>query len=271
MIRFVRRFAVVLLASFAIALPARATTYSVDFTDIWWNANEDGWGVTVTQQGEVVFATFFIYGPDRSARWFSAALFPAAGPVSVVKFSGDMFRSAGSFYGDATFTKDPAAKVGTATLTFNSATTGTLAYTIDGVAVTKQIVRQSFRGNNLAGNYFGGLISNRTNCNLMPFADATGDVTIAHTDSNVVIQVVFAPAPDIGACVFRGSYVPLGRVGTISNGTWSCTVGNTTAVQGINFTMTNIDGQGNGFHAGFIATDSSSCVYNGRMGGIRIP
>ena len=276
MIRFARHFIAVFLASLAIAMPARATTYSIDLTDIWWaGPTEDGWGVTVSQQGEVIFATFFIYGADRSARWFSAALFPVASPAGLTVFSGDMFRSTGSFYGAANFTKDPATKVGTVTMSFNSASTATLTYTIDGVSVTKQILRQTFRNTNLTGDYTGGLVSNRTSCTnaaLNGFADVQGQLTVTHTDPSIVLQVGFtATDGSAGSCVFRGVYVPSGRLGTISSGTWSCVAGNATVVQGVSFSMTNIDAQLNGFHGNFVATDQGQCLYNGRFGAVRNP
>ena len=37
---------------------ASANTFTTDLTDLWWNANESGWGVTATHQREVVFLTF---------------------------------------------------------------------------------------------------------------------------------------------------------------------------------------------------------------------
>ena len=58
----------------AIAGAAQATTHSTDYTDLWWNspdASEDGWGVNVVQQGDIVFATFFIYGADGTPRALS--------------------------------------------------------------------------------------------------------------------------------------------------------------------------------------------------------
>jgi hypothetical protein len=273
MIRSIRRFAAVLLASLAVALPAHATTFSVDFTDIWWNASEDGWGVTVSQQGDTIFVTFFIYGTDRTPRWYSGAIFPTAGPANAATFTGDLVQSTGSYFGDSTFTKSPGIKVGTVTMTFTSPSAATLAYNINGVSVTKQIVRQTFRGNNLAGNYSGGLVSDRTGCRDSTqngFADVTGPLTVTHAEPSVVMQVDFSTSTSSGACVYRGNYVAQGRVGTISNGTWSCAVGGTTLFQG-NFTMTNIDGQANGFNAAFAATDTGSCVYNGRFGGVRYP
>ena len=48
-----RRLAATLLAFAAIALPARAGSLTVDFSDLWWNdpnGSESGWGVNVIQQ-----------------------------------------------------------------------------------------------------------------------------------------------------------------------------------------------------------------------------
>ena len=54
-----------------VASPAFANTFMSDFSDLWWNANESGWGVTVTQQREVAFFTFFIYGADGKPAWYT--------------------------------------------------------------------------------------------------------------------------------------------------------------------------------------------------------
>ena len=59
------------VAALAIAAPAAAgTTYSTDFSDIWWNPAEDGWGVQIVQQYNVAFATVYVYGADGQPRWF---------------------------------------------------------------------------------------------------------------------------------------------------------------------------------------------------------
>ena len=267
-----RRFAAAFLACLAIAMPARATNYSIDLTDIWW-AGEDGWGVTISQQGSILFATFFIYGADRSARWFTSAISPVAAPSGSSAWSGDLFRSTGSFYGQVPFTGDkPATKVGTVTMTFTSANNATLVYTIDGVQVTKQITRQTFQGNSLAGVYTGGAVMDRSGCSnssLNGIADLQGQVTITQNDPSVVMSVNNSGAAT--NCTFRGVYVPSGRLGSISGGTWSCVVGSTTVIQGTTFSMGNIDGQVNGLTSNFTGTDSSGCQYSGRFGGIRNP
>ena len=49
---FLRRLAAMALLGLAAVLPARATPYSTDYSDLWWaGPAEDGWGVNVIQQG----------------------------------------------------------------------------------------------------------------------------------------------------------------------------------------------------------------------------
>lgn len=65
------RYLFLSLVALAIAGAAQATTHSTDYTDLWWNSpdnSESGWGVNVVQQGDIVFATFFIYGADGTPR-----------------------------------------------------------------------------------------------------------------------------------------------------------------------------------------------------------
>ncbi len=50
---------------------ASATNYQ----DLWWNApagSESGWGLNITQQSDVIFATWFTYDTDGSPLWLSA-------------------------------------------------------------------------------------------------------------------------------------------------------------------------------------------------------
>jgi hypothetical protein len=42
-----------------------------NYTDLWWNPEESGWGINVTHQGEILFATLFTYGGDGEPDWFA--------------------------------------------------------------------------------------------------------------------------------------------------------------------------------------------------------
>ncbi|APV51295.1 hypothetical protein BWI17_17345 [Betaproteobacteria bacterium GR16-43] len=119
---------------------ASATNYQ----DLWWNPAESGWGLNLTQQGNILFATLFTYGLDGRGIWYFMSAGQRQGDGS---FTGDLYRTVGSPFNAAPFTPlSPAdvTRVGAMTLRFTNGETGTLQYTVDGIAVTKSIVRQVF-------------------------------------------------------------------------------------------------------------------------------
>jgi len=72
MTSLLRRIAFAFVAAVGISLPASATTFSIDYTDLWYIPTESGWGLNVIQQGNVMFATLFVYGTDNTPRWYVA-------------------------------------------------------------------------------------------------------------------------------------------------------------------------------------------------------
>ncbi len=66
------------LAAASLSSPvASAATVPVNigsqYTDLWWNPQENGWGMNVVQQGETAFITLFVYGPDDKPTWYVAS------------------------------------------------------------------------------------------------------------------------------------------------------------------------------------------------------
>jgi hypothetical protein len=121
---------------------AAATNYQ----DLWWAApagSESGWGVNLTQQGDVIFATWFTYDFDGTPMWLSATT-RAAGANT---FGGTLYRTAGPAFNAVPF--DPAkviaTAVGTASFTFTDGNRGSFAYAVNGVSQAKAITRQVFR------------------------------------------------------------------------------------------------------------------------------
>ncbi len=47
---------------------------AAEYTDLWVTAGEDAWGVNFVQWGSIIYATFYIYGPDNKPIWYSAVL-----------------------------------------------------------------------------------------------------------------------------------------------------------------------------------------------------
>ena len=151
---------------FFAAGPAMANTFLSDLSDLWWNANESGWGVTVTHQREIVFLTFFIYGQDGRASWYTAqAVYGGRDSSGAYLFSGSMYRVSGSWFGTLF---NPAIvspqAVGSMSFTVPSLNAANLVYSIDGVTVTKALTRQTFRNNDLTGEYVGAIKQTQTGC-----------------------------------------------------------------------------------------------------------
>ncbi|MEO7743358.1 MAG: hypothetical protein ABIR98_10500 [Usitatibacter sp.] len=257
-----RRYAAAFLTAIGFAMPASATSFGTDYTDLWFNPAESGWGVNVIQQSGTLFATLFVYGADNTPRWYVASDL-RGGQNS---FTGLLYQTFGPAFsatwtGSATVTQ-----VGSMTFTFSSFSTGTLSYTVNGVTVNKAIQRQTFAGNNMAGNYIGGMTAVASSCASSAdngFALITGLLTVAHGSGNPSMRVDFRNNAGVSAqCTFTGPYSAAGRLASIT-GTFTCTLGSNGT-----FTMTEVDVSRNGFTAAFTGRDQF-CTYNGFFGGIR--
>jgi hypothetical protein len=252
-----------MIAALGFSLPASGTTFGTDYTDLWWNPAENGWGINLIQQYETLFATLFVYGADNSARWYVASDLHG-GQNS---FTGTLYQTTGpAFSATWTGTATPT-PVGSMTISFSNSNSGTLTYVVNGASVTKTIQRQTFRPNSIGGNYIGGMTATATGCSNPAdngFALITGLLTVQHSSGgNPSMRVDFRNAAGTSAtCTFTGGYTPQGRLGTIS-GSYSCTLGSSGT-----FTMTEVDVSRNGFSAIFSGRDQF-CNYNGYFGGVR--
>lgn len=115
-----------------------------DYTDLWWNEAESGWGLNLIQHpSNVIFGVMYTYESPGRASWF---VLPGGTWTTSFSYTGDLYRVSGPSAAGATF--DPsrvqALKVGTGTLSFGDASHGTWSFTVDGIAVTKVITRQPF-------------------------------------------------------------------------------------------------------------------------------
>ncbi len=113
---------------------------AIDYTDMWWNANESGWGINVIQHASGnVFAIWYTYGSNGKRVWYHM---PGATWTSSTTASGDIYATAGPGF-DGAF--DPSRvmrkAVGTGTLSFSDANHGTWTYSINGTTGTKSITR----------------------------------------------------------------------------------------------------------------------------------
>jgi len=112
--------------------------------DMWWAGSaENGWGMSVVQHRDTLFAVIYAYDADGAPIWY---VMPAGTlNESRTAFSGDLYLPTGTPYSAYDASRLVAhAPVGRATLTFNGASRGVLDYTIAGVSARKAITRQHF-------------------------------------------------------------------------------------------------------------------------------
>jgi hypothetical protein len=124
--------------------PAQQATGG-NFQGLWWRSpagSENGWGVNVAHQGDVLFATWYTYDVDGSAMW----LFSDARKTTGNTYTGQLYQARGSPFSSNPY--DPArfapTTVGSATLSFADASNGTFSYTVNGTTQSKAITRFAF-------------------------------------------------------------------------------------------------------------------------------
>ena len=257
-----RLFATALAALLA-SLPAAAAP-GTDYSDLWYLPTESGWGMNLAQQADVVFATLFVYGADNTARWYVAS--DLRGGIN--SFSGTLYQTTGPAFSAAWTGGSPPVAVGTMSLTFGDPNTGTLTYTVNNAAVSKQIRRQTFRSRDLSGTYLGGLVAVGSGCigGTARQVLNTGYMSVAQSGTDVTFVVDYMVGTTPGRCTFAGDFTPAGRLGTVT-GVHTCRAG-TTASSGP-FTMTEVDAGKTTFGSVYTASDETCQSYSGFLGGLR--
>jgi hypothetical protein len=123
---------------------AVAPPWYFELQDLWWGGlGENGWGVSIVQHDEKLFAVIFAYDGNGMPTWYvmPGGQWNAGRTV----FTGALYSPRGAPY----TAYDPARldvgpSVGTLMLTFTDATHATLDYVINGMVGRKQITRQQF-------------------------------------------------------------------------------------------------------------------------------
>lgn len=216
-----KTFRAILIGFFVLANSAFANTFGTDMTDLWWNANESGWGVTTTHQGEVVFLTFFVYGTDNRPTWYTGqASYAGKTGQGALIFSGPMYQTSGPWLG--TFFNPNAVgvrQVGTATFTA-FVYSATLTYSVDGTFVSKSLTRQTFRNNDLTGQYIGASSVTRSGCS-NPLNNGPAENVAVAGISTSATSFSMTTNDNVQICNYAGNYTQAGRIGR-SQGTFSC-------------------------------------------------
>jgi hypothetical protein len=256
-----RPFFAALIAWFSI--PGLATPHQHDANDLWIVPEESGWGLNLFHQGDTLFGSLFVYGPDGRARWYTASSMVGddGGPLHEhpAFYSGALYESSGPPVGGAF---DPSRvtrrQVGTMAVELGREKLGAtmpirnyayVTYFIDGVTVTKKAYPFSFVAMGLTGTYLGyvrtpgGPVETTFNVSLNG-----GSFTMTTTAAN-------------GSCMYSGTQEPSGSLFAVE-GTYSCNDGRSG-----NFSLDDIDVTRHGFTAqgtfGWMAAQRMSSSIHG--------
>lgn len=112
------------------------------YRGLWWNPNEDGWGMSVTQHGSMIFVAAYTYNQAGQPTWYVMSNCPVGG----ASCTGDLYEVTGGKLPTVPWSGSglKVNPVGTGTLTFTNADSATFGFTVNGVAGSKTISRQVF-------------------------------------------------------------------------------------------------------------------------------
>lgn len=116
---------------------------ATNFSDIWWNPQQSGWGLHLSHVDTQLIATWYTYDTDREPIFYQGVTTRQADG----SFSGELFRSNNGtpfLQINGAPANNGATVVGTLRLRFSDGQTGSFDYTINGVTQNKSIQRFVF-------------------------------------------------------------------------------------------------------------------------------
>jgi hypothetical protein len=242
------------MALLLLAVRAQAAEY----TDVYYDPVEDGWGVFLVQSNTTQFMAFFIYGQDGKPTWYVAGL----ADDGTGKFTGTLFATTGTYFLNP-WQGDIVAQAGTVTFTPTDAYHATLSYTVTNVGtVTKTVERQTLTAYVLSGNYSGAGSGSINNCSSPgqnePVYRSRFDATVTQVgDQSATLVFTFVDAAHSGlVCALTGPLTHFGRLYQL-NGQSSCTVNGVPAGSGVQaVTIDALHPTGHGIEGHITAIDS---------------
>ena len=216
-----KRIAACLLSLCLFSPFAFANTFTTDLTDLWWNENESGWGVTATHQREVVFLTFFVYGVDSRPTFYTGqASYVSQSANGALIFSGPMYDTSGPWFG-VPFNPNLVTVRQGGTVTFTAfVDAATLTYNVDRTVVNKSLTRQTFRNNDLTGSYAGVFRQVSSGCSNSA-NNATVESIVGVAITNSLTSLAMTTNENGSICEYTGNYRQSGRMGS-SSGSFIC-------------------------------------------------
>ena len=259
---------------FAILLFGAATTArALEYTDVYFNTDEPGWGLFLVQSDTFQFVAFFIYGPDGKPVWYTAELTNDGTGT----YSGPLYVTTGSYFADPWDpSKVVSTQVGTASFSPADLYRATLTYALTGgPTVTKSVQRQTLTGYPLAGNYSGSLAGTVTGCNDPSKNNNAfrGRYSLAVTqvgDTSATLTFTFVDTNNAGlVCTLAGTLTHLGRLYQVAGAQYSCTgTGAAPGTYAANIEVFHPTGQG--IEGRWSAPVNDGCVHGFRFAAVHL-
>lgn len=119
------------------ALTTESRAADTNYQGAWWNPSQSGWGLSIAEQGGIVFAVLFVYDASGRPLWLVA---PDVRTGADGTFTGTLYRTRATSETDAAPAISSEA-VGVLALRFADGEAGAVSYTIDGASVSSPIAR----------------------------------------------------------------------------------------------------------------------------------
>jgi hypothetical protein len=210
---------VVLLLLFA-AVRAEA----LEYTDVYYDAAEPGWGFFLVQSDTTQYIAFFVYGPDGRPTWYAALLIDDG----TANYSGPLYATTGTHFA-LPWAGYGVEVVGTASFAPSDRYHATLTYTLTGAGtVSKPVQRLTLTPYVLVGNYSGSMSGAISGCadptgNDSSFRGRYGLAVTQVADESATLTFTFVDAVHNGVvCTMSGPLSHLGRLYQL-NGRLTCT------------------------------------------------
>lgn len=99
------------------------------FEGVWWNPSENGYGVSIAQNGDKLFIAWYLYGRDGQPSW--VVMPSGAWNAARTEYSGQLYTPAGSPYFAYDATRlDTRAPIGAALIRFDASDAATLVFVV---------------------------------------------------------------------------------------------------------------------------------------------
>ena len=200
---------------------------ALEYTDVYYDhtsatVNEDGWGVFLVQSDTTIFISFFIYGADGKATWYTAQLTDDG----TGRYTGQLFAITGTYFANPWqgYNVSPA---GTATFAPSDIYHATLTYTVNGLpTVMKPLVRQTLAPYKMSGNYSGSMAGSISGMTCDPavadpsFRARYGLAVTQTGDASATLVFTFVDTTHAGiVCTAAGPLTHYGRLYQMGAGT----------------------------------------------------